>query len=245
MIRRGRERGYLVFDEVNDRIPAEIHTSDEIDELLTSLEKYGIDVYEDEESAVAGRARKATVEQELAHRGPCVELIEISNELLFHLRKKPLDILNLDPNQFEVLICDRLRAMGMWVRRVGSVYEADGGIDIVAGPEKYPTFPFLLAVQAKHHRSKTRKTGAGPVREFQAVVQNKPFQAGLLITNTSFTPSAQWEAQNRAHIVRLRDLEDLKRWIAGDFVNEAESREIPEYIEYAPGKRIWVPKPTH
>jgi hypothetical protein len=175
---------------------------------------------------------------------PRIQIVEFSKELLLHLKNRPVDILSLDPDQFERLICDRLHAMGMWVRRVGSVYSPDGGIDIIAGPEKQPTFPFLLVVQTKHHRDKARKTGPGPVRELQGVIQKHPFQAGLLVTNTSFTANAQWEARHRPHLVRLRDSEDLKRWILGDFLHEAEWREIPEFIEYAPGKRIWIPKPV-
>jgi restriction endonuclease Mrr len=171
-----------------------------------------------------------------------VEVIEFSRELLLQLQTRPDDIFKLDADQFELLLCDRLQAMGMWVRRNGSVYEGDGGIDIVAGPQRYPIFPFLLAIQAKHHKNRLRKTGPSSVREFQSVVQNHPFQAGMLITNTSFTASAQWEAENRRHLVRLRDFEDLKRWIQGSFLHEAEWREIPESIEYAPGKRILIPK---
>jgi hypothetical protein len=107
-----------------------------------------------------------------------------------------------------------------------------------------PTFPFLVAVQTKHHRNRNWKTGPSPVREFQALIQKQPFQAGLLVTNTSFTANARWEGEHRAHLVRLRDFEDLTRWIVGDFLDSAESREIPDFIEYAPGRRIWIPRPA-
>jgi MraZ protein len=69
-----------------------------------------------------------------------IYIVEFSEELLFRLKKRPTEIFNLDPDQFERLICDRLHAMGMWVRRVGSTYAPDGGIDIIAGPDRYPTF---------------------------------------------------------------------------------------------------------
>jgi len=176
-------------------------------------------------------------------REPRIELVEFSAELLAQLKKSPFDMLDLDPDQFERLICDRLHAMGMAVHRVGPTHEPDGGIDIVAWPERHSTFPFLLAVQAKHHRIKDRKTGPSPVRELQAVLQRKDFQAGLLITNTWFTPSALWEAAYRPHLVRLRDFEDLKRWIFDDFLHASEWREIPDSIEYAPGRRFRIPKP--
>ena len=47
----GRERGYLLYDEMNDILPPEIHSSEEIDEVLSAFELYGIGVYEDAASA--------------------------------------------------------------------------------------------------------------------------------------------------------------------------------------------------
>ncbi len=47
LINIGKERGYLLYDEVNDLLPAEVHSSEEIDDLLSTFEPYGIDVYED------------------------------------------------------------------------------------------------------------------------------------------------------------------------------------------------------
>jgi RNA polymerase primary sigma factor len=59
LINMGKERGYLLYDEVNDILPAEIHSSEEIDDLLSTFERYGIDVYEDLSSAKAAQAIEA------------------------------------------------------------------------------------------------------------------------------------------------------------------------------------------
>jgi RNA polymerase primary sigma factor len=56
LIAMGKERGYLLYDEVNDLLPAEVHSSDEIDDLLSTFERYGIDVYEDLATAKAALA---------------------------------------------------------------------------------------------------------------------------------------------------------------------------------------------
>ncbi|HEV2420817.1 MAG TPA: RNA polymerase sigma factor RpoD [Candidatus Acidoferrales bacterium] len=56
LINMGKERGYLLYDEVNDILPAEVHSSEEIDDLLSTFERYGIDVYEDLSSAKAAMA---------------------------------------------------------------------------------------------------------------------------------------------------------------------------------------------
>ena len=56
LIAMGKERGYLLYDEVNDILPAEVHSSEEIDDLLSTFERYGIDVYEDLNAAKAAIA---------------------------------------------------------------------------------------------------------------------------------------------------------------------------------------------
>ncbi len=61
LISIGKERGYLLYTEVNDILPPEVHSSEEIDEMLSALERYGINIYEDATSAEAARdAAEAT-----------------------------------------------------------------------------------------------------------------------------------------------------------------------------------------
>ena len=62
LINMGKERGYLLYDEVNDILPAEVHSSEEIDDLLSTFERYGIDIYEDVAAAKAARAALEVVE---------------------------------------------------------------------------------------------------------------------------------------------------------------------------------------
>ena len=47
LITLGKERGYLLYDEVNDVLPAEDHTPEEIDGLFATIQRDGIDIYED------------------------------------------------------------------------------------------------------------------------------------------------------------------------------------------------------
>jgi len=56
LINMGKERGYLLCDEVNDILPAQVHSSEEIDDLLSTFERYGIDIYEDASTAKTARA---------------------------------------------------------------------------------------------------------------------------------------------------------------------------------------------
>ena len=54
----GKERGYLLYDEINDSLPADVHSSQEIDYLLSALERQGIEIYEDIATANATRRCK-------------------------------------------------------------------------------------------------------------------------------------------------------------------------------------------
>ncbi|HXE74917.1 MAG TPA: RNA polymerase sigma factor RpoD [Candidatus Xenobia bacterium] len=55
LILMGKERGYLLYDEVNDLLPAEVHTSDEIDDVLTAFDDAGIEIVEEAPKKIPGR----------------------------------------------------------------------------------------------------------------------------------------------------------------------------------------------
>jgi RNA polymerase primary sigma factor len=56
LINVGKERGYLLAEEVEHVLPAELHSTEEIDDLLSTFERIGISVYEDLSAAKAGQA---------------------------------------------------------------------------------------------------------------------------------------------------------------------------------------------
>ena len=62
LISVGKERGYLLYAEVNDILPPEMHSSEEIDEMLSAFERYGINIYEDAASAEATRDAAETTD---------------------------------------------------------------------------------------------------------------------------------------------------------------------------------------
>jgi hypothetical protein len=126
--------------------------------------------------------------------------------------------------------------MGFAVYPVGHTYTKDGGIDIIFTPPKSYPFPFLGAAQVKHHRNIDRKVGPAPVRELAGVMAAKGlFSAGLIITNTSFTPDAKAFAEESREILKLRDFDDLMRWVRNNFTDDAEWREIPKRIKLCDG----------
>ncbi len=46
LIDTGKDKGYLTYGEVNDLIPSDIHSPDDLDDLLTTINTQGIDVLE-------------------------------------------------------------------------------------------------------------------------------------------------------------------------------------------------------
>ncbi|HUU31598.1 MAG TPA: restriction endonuclease, partial [Phycisphaerae bacterium] len=125
----------------------------------------------------------------------------------------------------------------------GATTRKDGGVDLIAVPKIRTVASFLLAGQVKHHK-RGEKTGRSAVDRLLAW-RDSEFRLGLLVTNTEFTRDAKWVAsqdRNRAFL-RLRDTEDLKRWLEENFDYEKNWREIPEFITLAPGIKIEVPKP--
>ncbi len=64
----GKERGYLLYDEINDSLPPDLLSSQEIDDLLALLERQGIEIHEDLTAANAARAAIAVDAPEAGHK---------------------------------------------------------------------------------------------------------------------------------------------------------------------------------
>jgi len=68
----GKERGYLLYDEINECLPPDVLSSQEIDDLLAHLERQGIEIHEDlnaanaEPAATAMEAPEASLKEEFA-----------------------------------------------------------------------------------------------------------------------------------------------------------------------------------
>ena len=134
--------------------------------------------------------------------------------------------------------------MGYEPRRLGRTNQADGGIDVVFWSRNPSTFPILGAAQVKHRRDPSRKVAPHVVRDFAGAVNGRQFNSALLVTNTSFTPSAEWYARDHSALLRLRGFEDIRRWVAGNFSDDAEWREMPSSIQVAPGVIVPIRRAT-
>ncbi len=167
-----------------------------------------------------------------------VECVGVGRLLAEKLAIDPSLVHALSPEQFEEFICDRLFTMGLEPRRTGTANRKDGGIDVLFWPRLQGAFPFLGAAQIKHHRNPMEKAGPAIVREFHGAIAGYPINAGMIVTNTGFSADAAWFAREHSALIRLRDLADIRRWVLGNFTDDAEWREIPPSIELCPGVLI-------
>ena len=57
IIDTGKEKGYLTYGEVNDLLPGDITSPDELDDLMTTINTQGIDVLTEGRRGSHARAR--------------------------------------------------------------------------------------------------------------------------------------------------------------------------------------------
>lgn len=159
------------------------------------------------------------------------------------LKEDPERLRGLSPGLFERFVAERLDRMGYDVTLTGETTRKDGGIDLIAVPKIRTAGAYLLAAQVKHHEG-GQKTGRDAVDRLLAW-KGRYFHLGMLVTNTDFTKDAYWAAMLHGdkEFLRLRNLDDLKRWLQDKFTDEQDWREMPDEIELAPGVKIPVPKP--
>ncbi|PYX85224.1 MAG: RNA polymerase sigma factor RpoD, partial [Acidobacteria bacterium] len=73
LIDAGKEKGYLTYDQVNDLIPHDVHSPEDLDDLLTTIGTQGIDVLEGPAKLPSSALEKKFEEVE-AEAGEDVEL---------------------------------------------------------------------------------------------------------------------------------------------------------------------------
>jgi RNA polymerase primary sigma factor len=64
----GKERGYLLYDEINECLPPDVLSPQEIDDLLALLERQGVEIHEDLSAANGARAAAAAEAPEAGHK---------------------------------------------------------------------------------------------------------------------------------------------------------------------------------
>jgi hypothetical protein len=170
---------------------------------------------------------------------PQIQWVDATQTVLNRLRRDWSEVYKFTPEQFETLVAGLLVTGGCGVERVGPSNQKDGGIDLVFWTRG--AWPILGAAQIKHHRSENVKTGPRDVRELASIRNTLPFQMGVVVTNTTFTPDAEWYAKNHEGFLRLRNGSDIRDWIKRDFMDRELWQPTPKTIPLCPGVEIEVP----
>ena len=62
LIEMGREKGYVLYDDITDALPDELTTGPEIDDLLSDLDAAGVDLLEEPRAGKADAEESGEVE---------------------------------------------------------------------------------------------------------------------------------------------------------------------------------------
>ncbi|ONH22068.1 restriction endonuclease [Pseudofrankia asymbiotica] len=121
-------------------------------------------------------------------------------------RRAPLDLLAMDPYDFEQLVANLFTGMGYTTQRTGR--SGDGGVDVEVRSDD-PLASGLIVISVKRLK---RTVAAHYVRELAGTVHDRDAIKGILVTTSGFGPSS-WEfaAKNRLELV---DGERLRAWLA-------------------------------
>lgn len=130
-------------------------------------------------------------------------------EVIHQLAKRPQEIFELSPRQFEELVAALLREQGYDVELTPT--SKDGGKDLlVAVPHGLGDFLYL--VECKRYR---KPVGVRRVRELYGVVEQERATAGILVTTSTFTRDAVEFRRPIGRRLSLLDYQDLVSWLGG------------------------------
>ena len=121
-------------------------------------------------------------------------------------RRAPLNLLAMDPYDFERLVAKLMTAMGYSTQRTGR--SGDGGVDVEVRSDD-PLASGLIVISVKRLK---RTVGAHYVRELAGTVHDRDAIKGILVTTSGFGPSSyEFAAKNRLELI---DGERLRSWLA-------------------------------
>jgi hypothetical protein len=212
----------IVFPDLRSLLNTAVETK-QVDYPVLAKPAIGLTIGVFGETAEKGRPSKSRIEV----------VSSIAAAFAGHVIRNVEDLNKLSPEELEELIADRFGARGYVVKRAGSIFKADGGIDLVFWSKQGNEIPIQGAIQVKHHKKPTTPTDVKVVREMEAVLNHHRglFNVGLVVTNTFFTADAQRWVRSPDLFLRLRDGKDVLRWVNGNFASHDEHREFPSSIE--------------
>src|ERR1700761_7199166 len=77
LIARGKKRGYLTYDELNDALPQGEMSSDQIEDITSALSEMGINIVENEEASDDEKREEEPEEEEAAPEDGSGEVFQV------------------------------------------------------------------------------------------------------------------------------------------------------------------------
>ncbi len=139
-------------------------------------------------------------------------------EILEWIRKDFRNLGKINPEKFEDIVAYLLNKNGYNVEKCGKTNEKDGGIDIIAWKRDVVTF--IIAVQVKFKYNLDKKVTTGEVRDFVGAFHIcNYFNAGMLVTNTSFSVDSKWIEKLNHIPIELKDGNEIQNWLKGNYIS--------------------------
>jgi len=112
LIAKGKERGYITFDELNAVLPAEQNSSEQIEDIMAMLSEMGIQVVESEESedTEAAAAPKEEADEEEAQAGNISESSVSRTDDPVRMYLREMGTVELLSREGEIAIAKRIEA---------------------------------------------------------------------------------------------------------------------------------------
>ncbi|WP_420403545.1 RNA polymerase sigma factor RpoD [Nisaea sp.] len=108
LIKKGKERGYLTYDEVNAALPQEEMSSEQIEDVMSALSEMGVNVVENEEQEESGSDAKAEDEKSVAGNVADDDVGRTDDPVRMYLRE--MGSVELLSREGEIAIAKRIEA---------------------------------------------------------------------------------------------------------------------------------------
>ncbi|MEQ8332039.1 RNA polymerase sigma factor RpoD [Nisaea sp.] len=108
LIKKGKERGYLTYDEVNAALPQEEMSSEQIEDVMSALSEMGVNVVENEEPEESGPEPKAEDEKAVAGNVADDDVGRTDDPVRMYLRE--MGSVELLSREGEIAIAKRIEA---------------------------------------------------------------------------------------------------------------------------------------
>ncbi|WP_405890645.1 restriction endonuclease [Streptomyces sp. NBC_00133] len=150
------------------------------------------------------RGQLASRPDQLAAVRPSRRPQDVGNRVVTHGSDEEPDLYEMDPIEFESLVADLFRAMGM--QAVTTQRSNDGGVDVDA-LDPTPIRGGKIVVQVKRYRNTVPPTA---VRDLYGTVQDAGANKGVLVTTSGFGPGSHTFANGKPlELISGSELVDL------------------------------------